>query len=147
MCRAHAAVRGLLRELVEGAGDVAVADMEAGLENFSRGTPRHSDVVLSVVEPYFRSLETGARVVELARELGVGRVHLVANKVRDEGDRQAIVSFCTARGLTVHATVPHDPAVLEADRAGSALLDHAPLSPAVAALGALADALLAEGAG
>jgi CO dehydrogenase nickel-insertion accessory protein CooC1 len=40
MCRAHATVRGLRGEIVAGASDLAVADMEAGLEHLSRGTPR-----------------------------------------------------------------------------------------------------------
>lgn len=143
MCRAHAAVRSLLRELLDAATDVAVADMEAGLENFSRGTPRHTDTVISVVEPYYRSLETGARVVELARELGVPRVHVVANKIRDESDREAVAAFCQARGLELFASVPHDAAVLDADRARSALLDRAPASPSVAAITELATRLLA----
>ena len=143
MCRAHAAVRSLLRELLDAATDVAVADMEAGLENFSRGTPRHSDTVISVVEPYYRSLETGARVVELARELGVPRVHVVANKIRDEGDREAVAAFCQARGLELFGSLPHDTAVLEADRSQAALLDWAPESPAVTAMTALALRLLA----
>ena len=143
MCRAHATVRGLLGEIVGGAQDVAFADMEAGLENFSRGTPRHADVVLTVLEPYYRSLETGARVADLARELGVKRVLAVANKVRSPADAQAIGSFCKSRGLDLLGTVPHDDAILEADREGRALLDCAPTSPAVRAIEQIADRLLA----
>ena len=143
MCRAHATVRGLLGEIVGGAQDVAFADMEAGLENFSRGTPRHADVVLTVLEPYYRSLETGARVAELARELGVKRVLAVANKVRSPADAQAIESFCKSRGLELLGTVPHDDAILDADREGRALLDRAPESKAVRAIQEIADRLLA----
>ncbi len=143
MCRVHATVRGLLGELVAGAEDVAVADMEAGLEHLSRGTPRHADRVLAVLEPYYRSLETGARVADLARELGVKEVHAVANKVRGEEDRRALEDFCRARGLALLGAVPHDEAVLTADREGKALLDHAPRSPAVWACEDLADRLLA----
>jgi len=146
MCRAHAAVRSVLRELLDGVTDVAVADMEAGLENFSRGTPRHTDTVISVIEPYYRSLETGARVVELARELGVPRVLVVANKIRDEGDREAVAAFCRTRGLDLFASVPHDDAVLDADRARSALLDRAPRSAAVTAITDLTTRLLAAAA-
>ena len=143
MCRAHATVRGLLAELVGGAQDVAVADMEAGLENFSRGTPRHADAVLTVLEPYYRSLETGARVADLARELGVKRVVAIANKVRSPADAEAIESFCKGRGLELIGTVPHDDAILLADREGKALLDHAPSSPAVLAIQSIAHLLLA----
>ncbi len=142
MCRVHATVRGLLGEIVGGARDVAVADMEAGLEHLSRGTPRHVDIVLTVLEPYYRSLETAARVAGLARELGVAGVHGVANKVRTAADREAIEGFCRARGISLVGTIPEDEAVMDADRQGSALLDHAPGAPAVQAVDALVVRLL-----
>ena len=143
MCRAHATVRGLLGEIVAGAADVAVADMEAGLEHLSRGTPRHTDAIVAVLEPYYRSLETGARVLDLTRELGVTRAYAVANKVRTPEDRDAVEAFCRARGLTLLVTIPHDEAILEADRQGHALLDHAPDAPAVRAMASMAQRLLA----
>lgn len=143
MCRAHATVRGLLGEIVAGASDVAVADMEAGLEHLSRGTPRHSDGIIAVLEPYHRSLETGARVLELSRELGIARAYAVANKVRTPEDREAVEAFCRGRGLELLATIPHDESILDADRRGLALLDHAPGAPAARAISSIADTLLA----
>ena len=142
MCRAHATVRGLLGEIVAGASDIAVADMEAGLEHLSRGTPRYVDAIVAVLEPYYRSLETAARVVELTRELGVGQVHGVANKVRDQNDRRAIDEFCRARGISLVGVIPHDEAILEADRQGHALLDRSPDAPSVQAIGSIADRLV-----
>jgi CO dehydrogenase maturation factor len=142
MCRTHATVRGLLGEIVAGANDVAVADMEAGLEHLSRGTPRHADVVLAVLEPSYRSLETGARLLELASELGVPRVGAVANKVRGEADRAAVEEFCRARGLDLWGQVPHDEAVEEADRQGGAVLDRSPTAPAIRAMDVIASRLL-----
>ena len=132
----------MLGEIVAGASDVAVADMEAGLEHLSRGTPRHVDVILAVLEPYYRSLETAARVVDLARELGVGRVHGVANKVRDERDQHAIEEFVRARNIPLLGVVPHDEAILEADREGLALLDRSPDAVSVRAIASIADRLL-----
>ena len=146
MCRAHATVRGLLGEIVGGAEDIAIADMEAGLEHFSRGTTRHADAIVAVLEPYYRSLETAARVVDLARELGVRSVHAVANKVRGDADAKAITDFCRAHDLTLLGVVPHDDAVLEADRDGGAVLDRAPSSPSMKAVEQIADRLLAKGA-
>ena len=141
MCRAHATVRGIIREIVSGAEDVTIADMEAGLEPLSRGTPRHTDVVVAVMEPYYRSLETAARVIGLAKELGVARVCGVANKVRDEGDRTAVKQFCEARGIELLSVVPFDEAIIEADRLGCALIDHAPEAAAVLSIKDLARAL------
>jgi len=144
MCRNHATVRSLLAELVGTSTGPTVADMEAGLENFSRGTPRNVDSLLVVMEPYFRSLETAARAVELGRELGIPRVAGLANKSRREEDEKAIREFCDARGIAIAGWVPFDEAVLEAERAGKGLLDYRPDSAAARALGAVADSLEAE---
>ena len=146
MCRAHATVRGFVGELVAQSGDArdVVLDMEAGLEHFSRGTARHVDGFLAVLEPYYRSMETVRRVADLATELGVHHVHVVANKVRDEGDRKAISEFCNARGLRILAEIPFDPVVLEAERAGKAPLDYRPESPAMTAVRTMAGVLYHE---
>lgn len=122
------------------AGDhEVVVDMEAGVEHLSRGTVRHVDRLLVVIEPYFRSLETGKRTVELGTELGIPRVEVVANKIRDEADRAAIREFSEARGLDVVAEVPYDDVLREAERAGSAPLDFDPDMPAVRAVHSLVE--------
>ena len=141
MCRNHATVRSLLAELVGSSRGPTIADMEAGLENFSRGTPRHVDALFVVMEPYFRSLETASRAVELGRELGIPRIAAIANKVRTPEDETAIRDFCGARGIEVAAWIPFDESVLAAERAGHALLDAPGRSPAVAAISDLADSL------
>lgn len=111
-----------------------VVDMEAGLEHLSRGTSRHVDVMLAVVEPYYRALETGDRVVELSRQLGIGRVAVVANKVRDAGDREAIRDYCDGRDLDVVAEIPYDRTLVDAERAGTPPIDFDPDAPAVSAV-------------
>jgi len=141
MCRAHAAVRGMLAALVEGASSAVVMDMEAGLEQLSRGTPRDVDVLVVILEPYYRSLETGARVLELARELGIERRHAIANKVRDTRDEDAIRAFCEGRDIPVLATLPYDEAVIDADREGLSVLDVHPEAPIVMRIREVADRL------
>lgn len=142
MCRAHATVRELMANLMERVRENTVADLEAGLEVFSRGTPRHADTLLVVLEPYFKSLETGRRIAELARELGVQRVLGVANKVRTQDEEAAIRQFAQAHQLDLAAVVPHDEAVLEADRHGQSPMDLMPDAPAVRAIHELARCLL-----
>ncbi len=147
MCRAHATVRGLIGELVgaELEGRDVVLDMEAGLEHMSRGTPRHVDTLLAVVEPYFRSLEAGRRVVELARELDVPAVYAVANKVRRDDDAAAIREFCDRHELPILVSIPFDESMIDAEREGQAPIDHDPASPAVSEIRRLAGALVADG--
>ena len=123
-------------------GDVTVLDMEASIEHLTRGTVRNVDALLVVAEPYYRSLETTGRLVPLARELGLERIWIVANKVRDDRDEAAIREYCARRGFEVIGVVPFDENVGEADRLGRALIDHMPTAAAVLALEEVADRLV-----
>jgi CO dehydrogenase maturation factor len=120
-----------------------VVDMEAGLEHLSRGTTRHVGVLLAVAEPYFRSMETARRICDLATELGIPEVRLVANKVRDGTEAEALEAFASRHRLPLAARIDYDDAVRLADLAGRPLLEHAgPGSPAVRAITGLAEALV-----
>ena len=71
---------------------MTVVDLEAGLEHLSRGTARHVDTLLLIAEPYFKSLEAAQRSFALAKDLGISRIQMVANKIRsprDEDNRRA----------------------------------------------------------
>ena len=94
--------------------------------------------MLVVVEPYFKSLETGRRMAVLGKDLGLARVAIIANKVRDERDRQAVDQFIERHGLELAGVVPFDDSFQGAERAGQAPLDFAPDAPAMEAIAALA---------
>ena len=94
--------------------------------------------MLVVVEPYFKSLETGRRMIALGNDLGLARVAAIANKVRDEREREAVAQFVGKHGIELAGVVPFDPAFQDAERAEQAPLDFAPDAPAVAAIDALA---------
>ncbi len=121
-----------------------VTDMEAGLEHLSRSTTRASDVMLVVAEPYYKSLETAARVKAMASELGIPNTYLVANKVRTPADSRAIEAFCLKHDLELVATIPYDERIAEASQIPQAPLDFCPDSPGVAALAALATRLTTQ---
>ena len=146
MCGAHATVRGLLGELVanSASGRDIIVDMEAGLEHLSRGTGKHVSRFLAVVEPYYRSMETARRIVELASELGIGDVEAVANKVRDADDRKAIEEFCAAHALPVIAEIPYDATLVASERSGVPPIDANPSAPAVEAVRRLARVLTSK---
>jgi CO dehydrogenase maturation factor len=139
MCRTHATVRRVLGELVAAGDDMTVVDMEAGLEHLSRGTTRGADAMLVVAEPYFKSLETARRGYELAKELNIPRVFIVANKARGPRDEEAVRTFCERHRLQLLATVPYDETVLEAELGGVALLDVNARTPSVTQIQGLAD--------
>ena len=105
--------------------------MEAGIEHLSRATTRYSDVMLVVAEPYYRSLETASRVQQMAQELGIPNVYVVANKIRNEREQEAMQTFCQQRDLEVIAAIPYDEQIAEASLIPEAPLDFCPDAPGV----------------
>jgi len=138
-------VRGVIQAAANASQDVCILDTEAGPEHLARGTARFADAMAIVVEPYYKSLETGRRMAALARDLGLKRVGLVANKVRDEDERGLVQRFAEAQELEVLGVVPYDERFPRAERAGRAPLDEAPDAPAVGAIAQLADTLVGNG--
>ena len=120
---------------------VTIVDMEAGLEHLSRGTGRHVDTLLVVLEPYYKALETGRRAADLGRELGVSRVIAVANKLRDAEDTAAVREYAHANNLPLAGEIPLDDELRKGDLAGRAPID-VQGSPAVAAIVKLAAGLV-----
>ncbi len=142
LCSSHATVSALLADAPAELDIVTVLDLEASPEHFSRGTTRHVDALLFVVEPYYRSMETARRMGELAAELPIPRVGVVANKLRAPGDDEALSEFFSNHKMTIEGRVPWSDAVLDADKEGTPLLDFDPDGPVVTAVAALADRLV-----
>lgn len=142
MCSAHAGVSALLAAAA--ALDLTMVDLEASPEHLSRGTARHVDVLLLVAEPYYRSLETVRRMAELADELPVPVVGVVANKIRDDRDREAIIEFSDRHGIELLGEIPHSDGVTTGDRDRVPLADQ-PGDPAAEAIAALLTRLLSGG--
>lgn len=140
MCASHLAVRGLIAEM-SGYGEHTVTDMEAGLEHLKRGTARNVDVMLIVAEPYYRSLEAGARTFLLAKELEIPHIYVVANKVKDESDREAIEQFCDKHKIPIIGVIPYEDAFVEAERNCQAPVDFAPDCPGSVAIRDIAAAV------
>src|SRR5262249_34844555 len=117
LCGMHATVRALIEAAGDDDAEVTVLDTEASPEHLTRGTARYAETMLTVVEPYYKSLETGRRMAALARELGVPEVKLVANKVRDENELRAVREFASRHELELAGIVPYDEAFPDAERA------------------------------
>ncbi len=130
----HATVRSVIEMASERQEDVCILDTEASPEHLSRGTAQYADVMLVVVEPYFKSLETGRRMAALAKDLGLERVALIANKMREERDLEAVREFAQRNELEIGGIIPHDDSMQGAERAGKSPFDFAPDTPAVLAI-------------
>lgn len=89
-CPEHAILRRLLKHLIIDRDEVVIVDMEAGIEHLTRGTTEGVDAFIVVVEPGQRSIQTAVTVKGLAEELGVNKVYVIGNKVRNEKDEEFI---------------------------------------------------------
>ena len=130
----HATVRSVIEMASERQEDVCILDTEASPEHLSRGTAQYADAMMLVVEPYFKSLETGRRMAALAKDLGLERVVLIANKIRGEEDLDAVREFAEGNDLAVGGVIPFDERMQGAERAGKSPFDFDPEAPAVAAI-------------
>jgi len=72
------------------------------------------DLVCLVAEQYYRSLGTVRRMAALVDELPVGRLVVVANKVRSPADAEAIGEFCARRGFVLAGMLPWSEEVVAA---------------------------------
>jgi CO dehydrogenase maturation factor len=118
-CPQSVFLKSLLRHLVLQHDDAVVLDMEAGVEHLGRATAMGVDVMFVVVEPGRRSVTAAKKIGELARQLGVKKVMAVANKVRNDMDRDAIVQALGPE-IELAAVVAYDPTLVDSDLAGTA---------------------------
>jgi CO dehydrogenase maturation factor len=115
----HRGVRLMMSE-----EDVLIMDMYAGVEHLGRGTADFVDAMLVVAEPTVRSADTASQIASLAGDIGVTRLWLVGNKIRDGSDAAFLEG--SVSGMSLLGTLRSDPAMVDADRAGVPAWDHLP---------------------
>jgi len=124
ICPESAMLKTLFTHLLFRKDDILIFDMYAGVEHLGRATVDFVDAMIVVVEPTRRSLSTATQIKKLAADIGLTRLWLVGNKVRDE--EEAAFLAAETPGLPVLGTLPADLAVQEADRRGIAVYDYVP---------------------
>jgi CO dehydrogenase maturation factor len=100
-CPENILLREVLNHLILRRREHVVVDMEAGIEHLGRGTAEGVDAMLVVVEPGWASLETARRVEALARDLGIARVEIVANKISGAADLEFVRAHAATEPLGV----------------------------------------------
>ena len=124
VCPEHVMLKAVLSALSFRKDDVVIMDMEAGLEHLGRGTASVMDRFIVVVEPGARSVQTYQKVKQLAADIGIHRVSVVGNKIRDDADRQFIESRIPAEDIL--GFISYNAGVIDADRNGLSPYDVSP---------------------
>jgi CO dehydrogenase maturation factor len=113
--------RSFLRDLVLKPGQVAVIDMEAGVEHFGRGVETSVDCVLVAVEPSLDSLEIAGKIGELSRQINIGDVWAILNKAPSQDIVDELTAELKKRGLTVIGSIPYSREVFNSCLKGTPL--------------------------
>jgi len=111
-CPENALLEALVAHLLLRRDEVVIMDMEAGVEHLGRATAKAVDELIIVVEPGRGSIDTAFRIRELARDIGVEGVKVVANKVRSGRDRGLLLAAMP--DFEFLGFIPYDQSVIEA---------------------------------
>ena len=121
VCPEHVLLKRVVSNLIMGRDEVIILDMEAGLEHLGRGTTDFVDRFIVVIEPGTRSIQTYQKVKQLAADLGVTKISVVANKVRSEEDREFLRARIPDSEMLGFINYSED--VISADRMGCSPYD------------------------
>ncbi|MHB0999141.1 MAG: ATP-binding protein [Armatimonadota bacterium] len=121
-CPESVLLKSLIRHLVIKSDEVVILDMEAGIEHLGRSTAMGVDVMLAVVEPGQRSVETARRVQEMSAGIGIKRFAVVINKSTSPEEDLAWVAEEFGADAVI-GVIPFDRKFGQADRTGKSLVD------------------------
>lgn len=132
--------REFLKKLCLQDNEVAIVDMEAGVEHFGRGVDTSIDSVLVVVEPSFESLQLAERIQSLAIGSGVVNVWSILNKVDSDEVASKLRGRLGDKGLEVIGAIHSDPNIFDACLDGRPI----PEGRAVDEMGEVVDILISQ---
>jgi CO dehydrogenase maturation factor len=123
-CPENALLEALVAHILLRRDEVVIIDMEAGIEHLGRATARAVDKMIIVVEPGKGSIETAYRIRELAKDIGLENIAVVANKIRSEQDRNFLIS--TMPDFEFLGFIPYDQSIIEAGLGNFPLINSGP---------------------
>ena len=112
-CPENVLLKRLLKHLVVERDEVIILDMEAGIEHLGRGTCENMDMLIVVIEPGLRSIQTAHAVKEMAKDLGIKSLYIVLNKIRSEEEKNLLAGSLT--DFSILGELPYSEIVRESD--------------------------------
>lgn len=110
--------REFLKKLRLDKTEIAIVDMEAGVEHFGRGIDTSIDSVLIIVEPSFDSLEIAEKMKSLSIGSGVSNTWVVLNKVASKEMDSSLREELRKRNMDAIGSIYYDPEIFQASLKG-----------------------------
>jgi CO dehydrogenase maturation factor len=112
-CPENVLLKRLFKYLVLERDEVVVLDMEAGIEHLGRGTCENMDMLIVVIEPGLRSVQTAYAVKKMAADLGIRSNYIVINKIRNNEEKELLLE--SLKEFEVLGDLPYSEKVRESD--------------------------------
>ena len=103
--------REFLKKLTLEEDELAVVDMEAGVEHFGRGVETSIDSILVVVEPPLESLDVAQKIHHLASGIGIKNVWAILNKLPSDEIGNRLQTELHRRNIPVVGGIHFDPEI------------------------------------
>jgi len=116
--------REFLKKLRLGDKEIAIVDMEAGIEHFGRGVEKSVDAVVAVIEPSLESINLAQKIADLASGSGAKFAGVVMNKVSSDKTHETMTSELKKRSLPVLGQITFSQEIV------NACLQGQPIEPA-----------------
>jgi CO dehydrogenase maturation factor len=116
--------RSFLKRLRLEPDEVAIIDLEAGVEHFGRGVETGVDCVLVVVEPSVDSLEIAKKIKNLSNQIQLADVWAVLNKITSDEIADQLTSHLNKEGISVISSIHHSPEIFKSCLEGRPLQEH-----------------------
>ncbi len=127
ICPESTILKALMMHIVLQRDEVVIMDMEAGVEHLGRATTSSVNALVTVVNPGKRSRVAALQIKKLAEELGIKRVLIIGNRVRNDEDRQMIID--SLNDFEILGFIPELSEVAESDRSGERPYDDITTAP------------------
>jgi CO dehydrogenase maturation factor len=101
--------------------ELAVVDMEAGVEHFGRGIDNAIDTLLIVVEPSFESVSLAGKINMLGRSCQIKEVWCLLNKIPSDSIENELQMELEKRKCEIIGAIPYDIELSEACLKGRSL--------------------------
>lgn len=124
VCPASVLLKALMRNLILKKDEIVILDMEAGIEHLGRRTAEAVDLMIIVVEPGLKSLETAERIKKLATDIGIKRIVMVINKVSNKKEEEFVKNKLNNLDLEILGCIPRDEMVVQAEMEDKPLMEY-----------------------
>ena len=113
--------REFLKKLDLDDRQLAIVDMEAGVEHFGRGIDEFIDQIIVVVEPSYDSMHLAEKIHHLSADMNK-KTWAVLNKTTSDQMFIKIKNKLELKGLSVIGNLTNDPLVFDANLQGNAVV-------------------------